>query len=113
MKPAPSSQMRFRDELKDFFYFLRHPRSARRLPGRVQGDGWYLDWFAPLPWKRLLQWAGMLWLMCPKQGIVIVYYVQTKPKNKKKIFIRRGLFCTMRCDILAITFGCFYVIFIV
>lgn len=63
MKPAPISQMRFRDELKDFFYFLRHPRSARRLPGRVQGDGWYLDWFAPLPWKRLLQWAGMLWLI--------------------------------------------------
>lgn len=63
MKPAPSSQMRFRDELKDFFYFLRHPRSARRLPGRVQGDGWYLDWFAPLPWMRLLQWAGMLWLI--------------------------------------------------
>ncbi|XOT96734.1 CPBP family intramembrane glutamate endopeptidase, partial [Alcaligenes pakistanensis] len=63
MKPVPSSQMRFRDELKDFFHFLRNPRSARRLPGRVQGDGWYLDWFAPLPWKRLLQWAGMLWLI--------------------------------------------------
>lgn len=57
--------------------------------------------------------AGMLWLMCPKQGIVIVYYVQTKPARPQKIFIRRGLFCTMRCDILAITFGCFYVIFIV
>lgn len=61
--PAAQSTLRFRDELKDFFRFLRHPRSARRFPARPAGQGWWLDWFAPLPWKRLLQWAGLLWLI--------------------------------------------------
>lgn len=53
----------FKHELQDFLGFLRCPRLGPRPPGRRAGDGWRLDWFAPLPWKRLLQWALALWAL--------------------------------------------------
>ncbi len=52
---------RFRDELGDFFRFLRHPRFAPRLYGPRRGSGWWADWFPPLSLWRLLQWAAWLW----------------------------------------------------
>lgn len=50
-------------ELKDFLLFVWRPRLGPRLPGRAAGDGWRLDWFGPLPWKRLLRWALALWAL--------------------------------------------------
>ena len=53
--------LRFRDELGDFFRFLRRPGFGPRLYGPRGGSGWWADWFPPLsPW-RLLQWAAWLW----------------------------------------------------
>ncbi|TEA77576.1 CPBP family intramembrane metalloprotease [Allopusillimonas ginsengisoli] len=53
--------LRFRDELGDFFRFLRHPRFGPRLYGPRHGSGWWADWFPPLSLWRLLQWAAWLW----------------------------------------------------
>ena len=53
---------RFGTELADFFRFLRRP-DFRRLPGRNPGDSWQEDWFPALRTGRLLQWAGVLWLI--------------------------------------------------
>ncbi|MEB2398437.1 CPBP family glutamic-type intramembrane protease [Parapusillimonas granuli] len=55
--------MRFRDELRDFFRFLRRPGFTPRLPGRKAGDGWVEDWFPALSVGRLLKWALFLWLV--------------------------------------------------
>ncbi|WP_442598407.1 CPBP family glutamic-type intramembrane protease [Parapusillimonas sp. JC17] len=55
--------MRFRDELRDFFRFLRRPGFTPRLPGRRAGDGWWQDWFPVLSVGRLLKWALFLWLV--------------------------------------------------
>lgn len=57
------SRTLFEHELQDFLAFVWRPRLGPRLPGRPTGDGWRQDWFAPLPWKRLLQWAAALWLI--------------------------------------------------
>jgi len=54
-------RLRFRDELRDFFSFVRRPRLAPRLPGRRAGDGWWEDWFPTVSVGRLLKWALFLW----------------------------------------------------
>nr|WP_167667523.1 CPBP family glutamic-type intramembrane protease [Pollutimonas harenae] len=51
----------FRDELRDFFHFVVHPRLGPRLPGRHAGSGWWEDWFPALSVGRLLKWAFFLW----------------------------------------------------
>ena len=53
---------RFRDELVDFWRFVRRPSLAPRLPDRVRGDAWAADWQAGVSFKRLLQWAALLWV---------------------------------------------------
>lgn len=58
---APRIKLRFRDELGDFFRFLRRPRFTPRLYGPRSGNGWWEDWFPPLSAWRLLQWAAWLW----------------------------------------------------
>lgn len=62
LRPArrPSGP-RFRDELRDFFRFVAHPRLTPRLPGRHAGDGWWEDWFPDLSVGRLVKWALFLW----------------------------------------------------
>jgi len=57
------SAYRFRDEFKDFLRFVWRPRLSPRLPGQRLGKGWWVDWTAGLRLKRLLQWAGILWLL--------------------------------------------------
>lgn len=53
---------RFRDELRDFWRFIRQPRLGPRLPSGRLGSGWWIDWVAGTQIKRLLQWAVCLWL---------------------------------------------------
>lgn len=55
--------MRFRDELRDFLRFLRSPRLSPRLAQQDIGNAWHTDWTNGLGVKRLLQWAGFLWLI--------------------------------------------------
>lgn len=57
------SALRFRDELKDFFRFLRAPRLSPRLSDQDLGHGWHTDWTNGLGVKRLMQWAVFLWLI--------------------------------------------------
>src|SRR5690606_28173007 len=54
---------RFRDELRDFWRFIRHPRFGPRLPGRHAVSGWWEDWFPNLSVGRLLKWAFFLWMI--------------------------------------------------
>lgn len=51
----------FRAELRDLVAFIRHPRVAPRLAGRVAGDGFWRDWFPGVRLTRLLQWALLMW----------------------------------------------------
>lgn len=53
----------FRQELRDFFTFLRKPCLSPRLPHQDLGHGWLTDWTNGLGVKRLLQWAVFLWLV--------------------------------------------------
>jgi len=62
MTPA-SVPVRFRDELRDFFRYLRRPRFTPRLPGRNARDGWLEDWLPSLSVGRLLKWALFLWMV--------------------------------------------------
>lgn len=55
--------LRFRDELRDFWCFLRRPNLSPRLPNQDLGKGWHTDWTNGLGVKRMLQWAGFLWLI--------------------------------------------------
>ncbi len=57
------SRTLFEHELQDFLAFVWRPRLGPRLPNRSAGEGWHQDWFAALPWKRLLQWALALWVL--------------------------------------------------
>ncbi len=58
-----SVALRFRDELKDFWHFIRRPRLGPRLPAARVGKGWWVDWSAGINMRRLIQWAGVLWLL--------------------------------------------------
>lgn len=53
--------VRFRDELKDFFAFLRRPTLSRRHVIRRTGNAVQVDWFVAATFKRLLCWAVCLW----------------------------------------------------
>lgn len=53
--------VRFRDELKDFFVFLRRPNLSRLRASRRTGNAVQVEWFSVLPLKRLLCWALCLW----------------------------------------------------
>lgn len=57
-KPKPFGQ-----ELRDYLAFVRQPSLAPRLPAARHGSGWVADWLTPLPWGRMLQWAGFLWAL--------------------------------------------------
>lgn len=62
MMAAPPSKLRFRDELADFWHFLRQP-DLRRLPGRRASSGLLSDWWPGVSFGRVLAWAGVLWLL--------------------------------------------------
>lgn len=53
--------LKFRTEFRDFLWFLRHPSLSPRTAGRRVGSGVAADWFSGLDFKRLLQWALLLW----------------------------------------------------
>ncbi|HEY9278554.1 MAG TPA: CPBP family glutamic-type intramembrane protease [Eoetvoesiella sp.] len=61
MANAAEVSFRFRDEVRDFVRFVRHPRVTPRLPGRAAASGWWQDWFPALSVGRLLKWAFLLW----------------------------------------------------
>ncbi len=61
MADGRPADMRFRDELRDFFRFIVRPRLGPRLPGRHATRGWWEDWFPALSVGRLLKWALFLW----------------------------------------------------
>jgi membrane protease YdiL (CAAX protease family) len=51
---------RLRDDIRDFWNFLRRP-SLRRLPPRHGGPGQRADWLPPVSARRLLAWVALLW----------------------------------------------------
>lgn len=55
------TKVRFRTEFRDLIRFLRHPRLSPRTIGRRAGSGVAADWLSGLDFKRLLQWALLLW----------------------------------------------------
>lgn len=56
-----ATPIRFREELKDFFSFLRRPTLTRRRVVRKAGSAVQVDWFSGVNVKRLLLWALCLW----------------------------------------------------
>jgi hypothetical protein len=61
VKANAAAPLRFRDEVRDFFRFVRHPRLAPRMPGRPTVNGGPADWFPSVSVGRLLKWACLLW----------------------------------------------------
>lgn len=55
-----SRKLRFRDELVDFWRFIRQPNAAR-LTGRGPGGGVWRDFWPGVRPGRLLAWALLLW----------------------------------------------------
>ena len=55
-----SRKLRFRDELVDFWRFIRRPNAAR-LTGRGPGGGVWRDFWPGVRPGRLLAWALLLW----------------------------------------------------
>lgn len=62
MTRTPSAQPAFRQDLADFWRFLRHP-DLRRSPGRRAGGSLASDWWPGISLGRLLAWAAVLWLI--------------------------------------------------
>jgi len=64
--PVPAAGFTFRQELADFWRFLRYP-TPRRLHGRLRGahanNGLLRDWLPGIAFGRLMAWAGVLWLV--------------------------------------------------
>ncbi|TAL90320.1 MAG: CPBP family intramembrane metalloprotease [Candidimonas sp.] len=58
-----AGRLRFRDEFRDFWHFVKRPMFTPRLPNRAAINGWWEDWFPSLPLWRLLQWAFCLWMV--------------------------------------------------
>ena len=58
MKP-----LKFKEELRDCLRFIQQPRLTRALPHASPIAGWVADWIPAIGFKRLLAWAGMLWLI--------------------------------------------------
>ncbi|WP_019937971.1 type II CAAX prenyl endopeptidase Rce1 family protein [Bordetella sp. FB-8] len=52
----------FRQDLADFWRFLRHP-DLRRSPGRRASGSLKSDWWPGVSVGRLLAWAAVLWLV--------------------------------------------------
>ena len=61
LKARAAGSFRFRDELRDFVRFVRHPRVTPRLPQRAAASGWWEDWFPSLSVMGLVKWALLLW----------------------------------------------------
>lgn len=57
------SALGFKVEIRACLTFLRHPKLARRLPHPAPIAGWLSDWLPAIGFKRLLAWAGLLWLI--------------------------------------------------
>lgn len=55
------SQYRFRDELRDFFRFLKAPTLSRTPIQRRVGNSIYADWFGGFDLSRIALWALCLW----------------------------------------------------
>ncbi|MGN6581558.1 MAG: CPBP family glutamic-type intramembrane protease [Bordetella sp.] len=57
-----SAPLSFRQDLADFWRFLRHP-DLRRAPGRRAGSSLMSDWWPGISFGRLLAWAAVLWFV--------------------------------------------------
>lgn len=55
--------MRFRDEFRQFLRFVRRPSLKRQVKHPTPVSGWVADWWPAYAPKRLLAWAGALWLI--------------------------------------------------
>ena len=53
----------FRQEVRQFLRFLRHPVLAARVGERLGDSSWSADWQSGLRLGRLLQWAALLWVV--------------------------------------------------
>lgn len=53
----------FKAQLRDCLLFIRHPGLSRPLPHPPPVSGWLADWLPAVGVKRLLAWAGILWLI--------------------------------------------------
>ncbi|HLS41992.1 MAG TPA: CPBP family intramembrane glutamate endopeptidase, partial [Paenalcaligenes sp.] len=51
----------FREELRDFFRFLRKPTFSRYPVEREAANSVFADWFGGLDVGRVLMWALFLW----------------------------------------------------
>ncbi|ANN65349.1 CPBP family intramembrane glutamic endopeptidase [Bordetella bronchialis] len=61
MRATPGRAVpRLRDDIADFWRFLRRP-SLRHAPPRRRGGGQRADWQPPVPLRRLLAWVSLLW----------------------------------------------------
>lgn len=64
-RPDPYARRPLREELRDFWHFVRapslSPRQHMRMGGRDNLNGWEADWRSGPGFKRLLQWAAVLW----------------------------------------------------
>lgn len=58
----PHAARLFKEQLRDFLSFLTAP-DFKRGYGRETGDGWFKDWQLTLPWKRMFQWAALMWVI--------------------------------------------------
>jgi len=55
--------MRFRDEFRLFFSFVRRPSLKREVKHATPVSGWMADWWPSCKISRLLAWAAALWLI--------------------------------------------------
>ena len=62
MTRAMNAPLTFRQDLADFWRFLRHP-DLRRSPGRRAGGSLMSDWRPGVSFGRLLAWAAVLWFI--------------------------------------------------
>ncbi len=53
----------FKAQLRECLLFIRHPRLSRSVPHPPPISGWLADWLPAVAFKRLLAWAGVLWLI--------------------------------------------------
>lgn len=58
-----TGKLSFRHEWHDFLQFAFRPTLAPRLAGRQPGHREWTDWFPSVSVSRLLQWAGVLWVI--------------------------------------------------
>jgi hypothetical protein len=62
MMPSTRQALPFKQELAEFWRYIRCPRLLRRLPGRrLRSSLLRADWLPPVRSRRILAWASLLW----------------------------------------------------